>query len=104
MSPVPLCERLAPSLVGSTLLQAPAEISARVLLNGKEGVVGLMPPIGSAFTDEQVAGVLTYVRRAWGQGGAAVDPRTVAEVRALTADRAGPWTDAELLKLLSSVR
>ena len=93
-------EKLAPSLVGSALALAPAEITTRVLLNGKEGSIGLMPPIGSTITDEQIAGVLTYVRREWGQTGTPVDPATVAGVRAATKDRTRPWTDAELSALM----
>jgi mono/diheme cytochrome c family protein len=93
-------DKLAPGLIGSVLALAPAEITTRILLNGKEGLVGLMPPIGSSITDEQIASVLTYVRREWGQIGTAVDPDTVAGVRVLTKDRTRPWTDAELSALM----
>jgi mono/diheme cytochrome c family protein len=92
--------RVAPSLVGSALALAPAEVTVRVLLNGKEGRVGLMPPIGSTLTDDQIAGVLTYVRREWGQSGDPVDPATVQTVRAQTATRTRPWTDDELLTMI----
>jgi putative membrane-bound dehydrogenase-like protein len=93
-------DRLAPSLVDSPLALAPAEVTTRILLNGKEGSIGLMPPIGSAISDEQIASVLTYVRREWGQTGTPVDPGTVASVRAITKDRSRPWTEAELSALL----
>ena len=33
---------------------------------GKEGPIGLMPPLGGALNDDQIAAVLTYVRREWG--------------------------------------
>jgi mono/diheme cytochrome c family protein len=89
-------DKLAPSLVGSPLALGPAEVPIRILLNGKEGQVGLMPPVGQVFTDEQIASVLTYVRREWGQGADPVDPATVAGVRTATAGRSRPWTDAEL--------
>ena len=92
-------EKVAPSLVGSTLALASPDIPARILLNGKEGPVGLMPPVGSVLSDEQIAGVLTYVRREWGQPGSAVDPATVKSVRELTAGRTRPWTNDELLAL-----
>jgi mono/diheme cytochrome c family protein len=94
-------DKLAPSLIGSTLALAPADIPARVLLNGKEGSIGLMPPIGAAISDEQIASVLTYIRREWGQGGTPVHPATVQAIRAYTTGRSRPWTDAELLALLS---
>ena len=32
-----------------------------------------MPPLGSALTDEQIAAVLTYIRREWGQTASPVD-------------------------------
>jgi mono/diheme cytochrome c family protein len=95
-------ERLAPGLIESSLLFAPAGIPARILLNGKEGAIGLMPPIGSAFDDDQIASVLTYVRREWDQTGAPVDPATVKAVRAATAGRARPWTNEELLALVAA--
>ena len=74
-------DRVAPSLVGSPLLLAAAGVPTRILLNGKEGKVGLMPPIGFVLDDEQIAGVLTYVRREWGQTGAPVDPASVKAIR-----------------------
>jgi mono/diheme cytochrome c family protein len=96
--------RVAPPLVGSDLALAPAEVTSRILLNGKEGSVGLMPPIGSTLSDDQIAGVLTYVRREWGQAGDAIDPATVAAVRAQTATRTRPWTDDELRAMLPGGR
>jgi mono/diheme cytochrome c family protein len=92
-------DKLAASLVGSELALAPAELTARILLNGKEGSVGLMPPLGAALNDDQVAAVLTYIRREWGQAGAPVEPATVKAVRAAVAGRPRPWTNDELLKL-----
>jgi mono/diheme cytochrome c family protein/glucose/arabinose dehydrogenase len=92
-------DRVAPSLVGSPMALAQPGIPLRILLNGKEGNIGLMPAIGSVLTDEQIAGVLTYVRREWGQSGAPVDATTVKRVREATAGRTRPWTNQELLSL-----
>ena len=97
-------EKIGANLIGSVLALAPAEITARIVLNGKEGPVGLMPPVGSVLNDEQIAGVLTYIRREWGQTGAPVTPAAVAAVRALTAGRARPWTNDELLALMPAGR
>ncbi len=94
-------ERLAPSLVGSELLLSDAGIPVRILLNGKEGDVGLMPPLGAVLSDGDVAAVLTYVRREWGQTGSAVDPAQVTSIRSATKGRPRPWTNAELLSLAS---
>jgi mono/diheme cytochrome c family protein len=95
---------LAPSLIASPLALAAGGIPARILLNGKEGSVGLMPPIGSALNDDQIAAVLTYIRRAWGNGATPVEPGLITTVRALTADRARPWTDSELFALPAGSR
>jgi len=63
-----------------------------------------MPPIGSTLTDEQIASVLTYVRREWGQIGTPVDPTTIKAVRELTAGRTRPWTNDELTELAAKGR
>ena len=89
-------EKLAPSLVGSELALGPDGIPARILLNGKEGPVGLMPPIGAGMTDDQIAAVLTFIRRSWGQSASTVTPGSVGAVRALVAGRSRPWTNDEL--------
>jgi mono/diheme cytochrome c family protein len=93
-------DRLAPTLIGSPLTLAQPGIPLRILLNGKEGAVGLMPPVGSTLTDDQIANVLTYVRREWGQAGTPVDPATVQAVRALTTGRTRPWSDEELMAIV----
>jgi mono/diheme cytochrome c family protein len=90
---------IAASLIDSPLLLAAPDIPARILLNGKEGGIGLMPPVGSALSDEQVANVLTYIRRAWGHAGTPVDSKTIAAVRELTRDRTRPWNHDELMKM-----
>jgi mono/diheme cytochrome c family protein/glucose/arabinose dehydrogenase/HEAT repeat protein len=93
-------ERVAPALLGSPFALAPDEVPIRILLHGKEGATGLMPPIGGTLSDEQIASVLTYVRREWGQAAAPVEPARVKAVRGITAGRSRPWTDAELTALV----
>ena len=64
-----------------------------------------MPPVGQIFTDEQIAAVLTYMRREWGQGGDA--GRTGDGRRGPgrhQGARRGPWTDAELVKEIGDRR
>jgi mono/diheme cytochrome c family protein len=89
-------ERIAPTLLGSAFVLAPPEIPIRILMNGKEGATGLMPPVGGALDDEQIASVLTYVRREWGQTGDPIEATAVAAVRRASAGRTRPWTEAEL--------
>ena len=90
-------EKVAPPLVESRYTTGPdGGAATRILLAGKEGTMGLMPPLGGALSDDQIASVLTYVRREWGNTGAPVSLEDVREVRGLTKARTRPWTDAEL--------
>ncbi|HYT76202.1 MAG TPA: cytochrome c, partial [Vicinamibacterales bacterium] len=90
-------EKLAPSLVDSKYVISPDPgAAARILLGGKEGRIGLMPPLASALNDEQIASLLTYIRREWGHTAPAVAPDDVTEIRGLTKTRKRPWTDADL--------
>ncbi len=89
-------EKLAANLVDSNYVKGDATTPIRILLGGKEGPIGLMPPLGGALNDEQIASVLTYIRREWGHTAPPVGPEDVLEVRGLTKTRTKPWTDAEL--------
>jgi len=51
---------------------------AAVVLNGRGG----MPTFKADLTDAQIAAALTYVRSAWGNHAPAIEPATVAAVRA----------------------
>jgi mono/diheme cytochrome c family protein/glucose/arabinose dehydrogenase len=86
----------APNIAGSATVIGPAGVPIRVLLHGKEGAVGLMPAHGETLSDEEIASVLTYVRRAWGQTGAPVDAAAVQQIRTATAGRKSAWTPEEL--------
>jgi mono/diheme cytochrome c family protein/glucose/arabinose dehydrogenase/HEAT repeat protein len=94
-------EKVAATLIGSPIALAPSGgVPARALLNGKEGTVGLMPPLGATLTDDQIAAVLTYIRREWGHTAAPVDPSTIRDTREATVGRTRPWTNDELLALI----
>ena len=93
-------EKLAANLVDSTYVKADAATPIRILLGGKEGPIGLMPPLGGALNDEQVASVLTYIRREWGHTASPVDPAAVAATRRETAGRSRPWTVDELTRMM----
>ena len=86
---------VAKSLVGSRWALSPAPQVIRIVLHGKEGEM-LMPPVGGSLTDEQIAAVLTYVRRSWGNTALPITPAAVQEVRGATAGRKKAWTEAEL--------
>jgi len=89
---------VAKPLVGSALALGPPERVIRILLHGKEGAM-LMPPLGKTLTDDQIAAVLTYVRRSWGNAASPIDAAAVKEIRGNTADRNKPWTEDELQRV-----
>ena len=89
-------DRIAPPVVGSPITLGPPAIPIRVMLHGKRGPANVMPALGSLMTDAQIAAVLTYVRREWGQTAASIDAAAVGEIRTATAGRARPWTAEEL--------
>ena len=88
-------EGVARPLVGSRWVNAGHYNLVRILLQGKEGELGLMPPQRN-LSDEEIAQVLTYVRNAWGNAAHPVTPSEAADLRIETAARELPWTDAEL--------
>ena len=77
-----------PPLAGSDYLLADPERAVAVVLHGLAGPVtvngveyaSVMPPM--PLEDADVAAVLTYTLRAWGNQGPAVAPETVARIRA----------------------
>jgi mono/diheme cytochrome c family protein len=90
-------DKLGANLVDSPFVTAAdATATIRILVGGKEGAIGLMPPLGPSLSDEQIAAALTYIRRAWGHTGAPVEPLNVMEVRGLSKGRTKPWSDQEL--------
>jgi len=94
-------EKLAPSLIGSEFaLASSPTIPIRIVLNGKEGTVALMPPLGGILSDEQVAAALTYIRREWGHTASPIDAAAVAQGRKDTAGRTRPWTNDELTRIM----
>ena len=89
---------VANSLVGSPWATGDAGVLIRIALHGKEGVM-MMPPVGGSLTNEELAAVLTYIRRSWGNEALPVDAAQVAEIRGATLGRRQPWTEAELARI-----
>jgi mono/diheme cytochrome c family protein len=90
---------LAPALKDGRWANAVSPDAAiRIALHGKQGTAGFPAPMPGVanLTDDQVAGVLTFVRRSFGNASSAVSPADVARVRREAGDRGTPWTDAEL--------
>lgn len=95
---------LAPSLVHSKWVLGDAEILARIVLNGKARENMAMPPWKGALDDAAIAGVLTFMRRAWGHAADPVSPEVVARARTATARREEPFSEAELEALAETLR
>jgi putative membrane-bound dehydrogenase-like protein len=87
-------ERLAAPLRNSTWVLGQEDLLIRIVLNGLKGEL-VMPPM-STLDDQQLAAILTYIRRAWGHEAGPVSPETVARVRATSEGRKTPWTRDEL--------
>jgi mono/diheme cytochrome c family protein len=67
-----------------------------IKVNGKlvEGVPPIMPPHGF-MKDEQLAGILTYVRNAWGNRAGLISTEDITRYRKTESARVAPWTEAE---------
>ncbi len=97
---------LAPPLADSEWVLGSEQRLTRIILHGLTGPIKVngrgwsldMPSMGM-FDDEQIAGILTYIRREWDHGGAPVQTETVKRIRAETAKRQEAWSGAELLKV-----
>jgi putative membrane-bound dehydrogenase-like protein len=90
-------ERLATPLRNSKWVLGHEELLARIVLNGLKGEL-LMPAMGT-LDDQQLADILTYIRRAWGHEAGPISPETVKRVRAGAEGRQAPWTANELSAL-----
>jgi len=72
-----------------------------ITINGKPfaSPAPMMPPQGGALNDEQIAGVLTYVRSNFGNKAGPVTPDQVKAIREAEKARSAMWTEAEILKI-----
>ena len=58
-----------------------------------------MPGLGAGLDDRKVAGLLSYIRRSWGNVSPPVEPEFITSVRTDTASRTLPWRADELGEL-----
>jgi mono/diheme cytochrome c family protein len=94
-----------PPLAGSEWVLGKDTMLAAIVLHGVSGAInvkgaafaGAMPSFKQQLQDEEIAAVLTHIRRQWGNSAPAVTAATVAGVRGTTAGRAEPFNgEAEL--------
>ncbi|HEY7091114.1 MAG TPA: cytochrome c, partial [Tepidisphaeraceae bacterium] len=82
------------------------EAPVRIALHGIRGPINVggraynmeMPALRT-LSDDQIASVLTYVRRSWDHGADPVTTEQVTSIRKLTDGRQDAWTQAELSRL-----
>jgi mono/diheme cytochrome c family protein len=94
---------LAPPLVDSDWVLGKPDVTAKIVLNGLGGPIKVgnrtwdlsMPPMGM-LSDEDVASVLTYIRREWEHNSSPVDAKFVAGVRKQSENHPNSWTAEEL--------
>jgi putative membrane-bound dehydrogenase-like protein len=99
-------EGLAPPLVDSPWVNGSEQRLVRIVLQGLRGPLNVngktinleMPPLG-VLDDNQIAGILTYVRREWNHTASPIAPETVAKIREETSGREEPWNEPDLLKV-----
>ncbi|MDB6039589.1 MAG: dehydrogenase [Verrucomicrobiales bacterium] len=99
-------EGLAPPIADSDWITGPPGRLIRIVINGVRGKINVkgrtyemeMPPLG-VFDNDQIAQVLTYVRREWGHTSSSVDTAFVNKVREQTVKREEAWTEGELSKI-----
>jgi len=97
---------LAPPLVDSEWVLGKPEVLARIVMHGLAGPVKVsgrtynlaMPPLPQ-LTDEDIAGVLTYIRREWEHNGSAIETKAVTAIRDQNKGRMMMWTEEELKNL-----
>lgn len=100
-------EETAPPLVGSPWVKGPESRLIRIVLHGVAGPLEVgdttfnleMPAFGEALSDEDIAAMLSYVRKTYGDPSPPVTAAAVGQVRAETVDRTHYWTVEELLKV-----
>jgi len=101
---------VAPTLVRSEWVTNSHELPINIILHGVSGPIEVsgekwnmvMPGLGSTgaqLDDAKIAGIVTYIRRQWGNMDSPVSPAEVARIRAKSRNRTAPWTAVELINL-----
>jgi mono/diheme cytochrome c family protein len=97
---------VAPRLAGSEWVTGSPQRLSQIVLRGLIGPIEVngeewnlhMPGIGNSgvVNDEDLAAILTYIRRTWGNTAHPIAPEFIASERQASADRKFPWTASEL--------
>jgi len=100
-----------PPLADSDWVKGASDRMIQVVLHGLMGEITVaskhatlpaydlvMPPQGAALTDEQIAGIVNYVRSSWGNKESAVTVAMVEVQRQATNEKKDFWQAAEILE------
>jgi mono/diheme cytochrome c family protein len=95
----------APPLAGSPWINGPDDRFIRLVMHGVRGRMEIegkiydqeMPGFGQVLPDDDLAALLSFVRRRFGSPAAPIPPAAVARVRAESAGRTAYWSVQELL-------
>ncbi len=97
-----------PPLAGTSWVTGSEDRLIKVVLKGMMGPMTIqdktysgqapMTPFGGLLNDDEVAAVLTYVRKSFGNEAPAVLPAKVKQVRAATVKQTGFYTPEQLIK------
>ena len=94
--------------MGTKWVLASEDRLIKLVLNGLYGPIKVlgkqypgqvpMTPQRGLLNDEELAGVMTYVRNAFGNKASVVTPEKVKQIRSETTDKTGFYTPEELLE------
>ena len=72
-------------------------LAGPITVNGKKHDLEMPALVG--FNDDQIAAILTYIRREWDHRGEPINSEKIKAIRTATSKRVEPWTAPELLEL-----
>jgi mono/diheme cytochrome c family protein len=90
---------MAPNLAGSAYVNGPSERLSMIVLNGIQfpgTYLGQMIAWKAQLSDEQIAGVLSYIRSNFGNTAPAITPDMIKAAREKHGPRNNPYSRAEL--------
>lgn len=96
-----------PPLAGSEWVVGDPRVLVNIVLHGVSGDIevkgetyaGMMPPFPQ-LSDEEISGVLSYIRSSWGNASEAITPEFIAAERSAGSDISAPFEGGAALKAL----
>ena len=96
-----------PPMVGSEWVIGNKPMLASILLDGVAGPLSVhgdeygsnVMPAWANLSNDNLAAIMTYIRKSWGNAGDDVKPEDVAAARTQDASRTSPWAESDLMKM-----